>query len=134
MSLRKVFGKKIESILQWLWLNVKTLQNILEHSQTPLISKAICFFAVAYALSPIDLIPDFIPILGYLDELIILPALVVLAVRFTPADIVYQCRLKASESMSAAEKNTPSYFGLMIILFIWLLLMIGCLEIIKIYL
>ncbi len=52
-------------------------------------------FTVAYALSPIDLVPDFIPVLGYLDDVIILPALVTLTIKLIPHDIFTQCRLES---------------------------------------
>ena len=51
---------------------------------TPFLVKALCIFIVAYALSPIDLIPDFIPVLGYLDDVVLLPGLIWLAVRLVP--------------------------------------------------
>ena len=48
--------------------------------------------AVAYALSPIDLVPDFIPVLGYLDDVLLLPALILLAVRLIPHDVYQECK------------------------------------------
>ena len=57
------------------------------HPQTPWFAKALGAFVVAYALSPIDLIPDFIPVLGYLDDAILLPALIWLAIRLIPAPV-----------------------------------------------
>ena len=60
--------------------------------RVPRISKLIIGLAVAYALSPVDLIPDFIPLLGWLDELVILPALLSLAVRLMPEDVWQECQ------------------------------------------
>ena len=63
--------------------------------RTPWYAKAVAAITVAYALSPIDLVPDFIPILGYLDDLIILPALVALTCKLLPADVFADCRERA---------------------------------------
>ena len=60
--------------------------------RTPILVKALCVFVVAYALSPIDLIPDFIPILGYLDDVILLPGLIWLAVRLLPPAVLQLLR------------------------------------------
>src|SRR5690606_23077404 len=62
------------------------------HPATPMLAKILCMLAVAYALSPIDLIPDFIPVLVWLDELIVLPVLIWLAARLLPEDVVCSCR------------------------------------------
>jgi len=67
------------------------------HPETPWVPKWISVFVVAYALSPIDLIPDFIPVLGYLDEVIILPLGILLALRLMPPHVLEECRLKASD-------------------------------------
>ena len=58
-------------------------------------AKVIAFVAVAYVLSPIDLIPDFIPVLGYLDDLIIFAVFVFLALKLIPTDVMYQAREQA---------------------------------------
>ncbi|KWU49228.1 MULTISPECIES: YkvA family protein [Pseudomonas] len=67
------------------------------HPQTPWLPKWISVFVVAYALSPIDLIPDFIPVLGYLDDMIILPLGILLAIRLMPAQVLEDCQRQASE-------------------------------------
>ena len=59
---------------------------------TPLLAKLVIALTVAYAVSPIDLIPDFIPVLGQLDDLVILPALIVLALKLIPPDVAARCR------------------------------------------
>jgi uncharacterized membrane protein YkvA (DUF1232 family) len=66
-------------------------------SRTPWYAKAVAFAVAVYALSPIDLIPDFIPILGYLDDLIIVPLGILLAVYLIPADLMAEFRHAASE-------------------------------------
>src|SRR6187200_736557 len=63
--------------------------------RTPLIAKLVAAGIAAYALSPIDLIPDFIPVLGYLDDLILIPLAMLLAVRLVPADLMIEFRAEA---------------------------------------
>ena len=83
---------------------------------TPMLAKIRCMLAVAYALSPIDLIPDFIPVLGYLDDLIIVPLGILLAVRLIPDPLMAEFRARAT------ERDRPgSRAGLVAIIVIWLL-------------
>ena len=90
------------------------------HPDTPLLAKALCIFAAAYALSPIDLIPDFIPVLGYVDDALLLPALIWLAVRMLPAHVVEECRLQAQSWMEKEKSRPASYAGAAAILGIWI--------------
>jgi uncharacterized membrane protein YkvA (DUF1232 family) len=66
-------------------------------SRTPWYAKLVVGLVVAYALSPIDLIPDPIPVLGYLDDLILLPLGILLSRKLIPADVMEHCRRQASE-------------------------------------
>ena len=84
--------------------------------RTPWYAKALAAGVVAYALSPIDLIPDFIPVVGYLDDLIIVPAGLALALRLVPPDVIADCRLQAA----AAMDRSSGRFGLILIIAIWL--------------
>src|SRR5262245_10591331 len=97
-----------------------TLWFASRHPQTPLLPKALCVFTVAYALSPIDLIPDFIPVLGYLDEVFLLPAFIWLAVRLVPADVLQACRQQADEWMRTQGSKPRSYVGAVVIVLLWL--------------
>ncbi len=81
----------------------------------------VCFVAVAYALIPIDLIPDFIPVLGYLYDLIIIPALVWLAVKFIPAEVMEQAREQVVEWINSNQPKPRSYLGLLIVVITWLI-------------
>lgn len=90
----------------------------MKKKETPLIAKITAGITIVYALSPIDLIPDFIPVLGYLDDLIILPALVALTVRLIPTEVLDKCRAE-SEDMWADGKPKKWYFAIPVVLF-WL--------------
>lgn len=91
----------------------------LKKKETPLLAKILAWITVGYALSPIDLIPDFIPVLGYLDDLIILPALVALTIKLIPADVFAECRIE-SDSLWQNGKPKKWYYALPIFI-IWLL-------------
>ncbi len=67
------------------------------HPLVPWYAKALALIVVGYALSPIDLIPDFIPLLGYLDDLVLIPLGIMLVIRLIPADILAECRRQSEE-------------------------------------
>ena len=90
------------------------------HPDTPLMAKVLCVFTVAYALSPIDLIPDFVPVLGYLDEVLLLPSLIWLAVRMLPPQVITECRLQAEDWMASRKGKPRSYAGAAMIVCIWI--------------
>ena len=79
-------------------------------------AKAVALAVAVYALSPIDLIPDFIPVIGYLDDLIIVPLGILLAVRLIPAEILAEHRFAASE---AAERSASRTVAIVIVA-IWI--------------
>jgi uncharacterized membrane protein YkvA (DUF1232 family) len=84
--------------VQTLKTEVKALFWASRDPRVPWRAKVVVALVVAYAASPIDLIPDFIPVLGYLDDLILLPLGIMLALRMIPPDIMQDCRLKANKS------------------------------------
>ena len=94
----------------------------LKDKETPMIAKIFAGITVAYALSPIDLVPDFIPILGYLDDIILLPFLVALTIRFMPKDILERNRQR-SVDLWKEGKPKKWYYAVPIIL-IWLLIIV----------
>ncbi len=105
-------AKKLKTDIPAVFLSLKS-------KDTPLIAKILGVITIAYALSPIDLIPDFIPVLGYLDDLIILPVLVALTIRCIPKDTFERYR-KEAEGMWQNGKPKKWYFAIPIVLF-WLL-------------
>jgi len=96
--------------------NVIALWIAARDPRTPWQAKLVAGFVAAYALSPIDLIPDFIPVLGYLDDLLIVPLGIMLAVKMIPADLMAEFRRKAE---GLAERPT-SRGAAAIIIGIWL--------------
>ena len=96
-----------------------TLWFAKSHPRTPWLAKALGVFVVAYALSPIDLLPDFIPVLGYLDDVLLLPILIWLTVRMLPPEVLAECRQKAELWMAEAGSKPRSVGGAIAIVLIW---------------
>jgi uncharacterized membrane protein YkvA (DUF1232 family) len=90
--------------------------------RTPWYAKALIFFVVAHTFSPIDLIPDFIPILGYLDDLIITPGGIWLAVRMIPPEVLAEARATAA---TRGIDRRVGIIGATIIILVWILALIG---------
>ena len=86
-------------------------------SRTPLAAKVVALAVAAYALSPIDLIPDVIPVLGYLDDIVIVPLGILLAVRLIPTPLMDEFRA-AAEAMGRLQ---PSRAGAAVIVGLWIL-------------
>ncbi|MDR9856061.1 YkvA family protein [Paenibacillus sp. VCA1] len=115
------------SILQQLKNYAKTIkQNIYvlylsyKDARVPWYAKAFAVCVVAYAFSPIDLIPDFIPILGYLDDLVIVPLGITLALRLIPPHIIEENREKAEEMR---KNGKPKHYAAAILfVLVWILL------------
>ena len=84
--------------------------------RVPWYVKALCAAIAAYALSPIDLIPDFVPVLGYLDEIILLPLAILIAVRLIPVDVLAELRERAQE----IADRPVSRVGAIVIISIWI--------------
>jgi uncharacterized membrane protein YkvA (DUF1232 family) len=74
---------------------IQVYRLVLKHERTPWITRVLLGVALAYALSPVDLIPDWLPVVGHLDDVLIVPLLVWLSVRFLPSGVVEECRAQA---------------------------------------
>ena len=86
--------------------------------RTPWYAKAVAALVVAYAFSPIDLIPDFIPVLGYLDDLLIIPVGIALAIRLVPESVLADCRADAVAKL--ANRRPGSRIGAILVVLLWL--------------
>lgn len=84
--------------------------------ETPFLAKLVALLVVAYAISPIDLIPDFIPVLGYLDDLILVPLGILLVLRLVPTEVMQRCRLQAD----AISQKPSSYIAALVFIILWL--------------
>lgn len=104
----KAWARALKHDVVALWLAARD-------PRTPWHAKALAGFVAAYALSPIDLIPDFIPVLGYLDDLLIVPAGLWLAVRWVPAPLMMEFRAQA-----AARARPRSRAAALVIVTFWL--------------
>ena len=92
--------------------------------RTPWYAKLLVAGIAAYAFSPIDLIPDFVPILGYLDDLILIPLGIALAIKLVPHSVLAECRTRAQETMQ--NRKPVSRVAGAVIVVIWLVLAALC--------
>ena len=107
----KARSKQLRSEVLALYLAYK-------HPRTPWYAKALAALIIGYAFSPIDLIPDFIPVIGYLDDLIIVPAGIALLIKIIPKDILEECRARAQSDLSSRKPR--NWVAAIIIVLIWL--------------
>lgn len=98
--------------------DIMTLYFAARHPGTPIYARVFAFFVVGYALSPIDLIPDFVPVLGYLDDILIVPLGIAVAVRMIPEDVLNECRERGKARHPPAIRK--SRIVLYIVVMIWL--------------
>lgn len=108
---------KLRERVKKLKTDVPAVFLALKRTETPWFAKIVAAIVVVYALSPVDLIPDFIPILGYLDDVIILPALIALTVKSIPKSVFAECRVQ-SEGMWQNGKPEKWYYAIPFVL-IW---------------
>ncbi|GGF75186.1 membrane protein [Azorhizobium oxalatiphilum] len=114
MERAKQWARRIKRDVVALWIAARD-------PRTPLAAKIVAAMVAAYALSPVDLIPDFIPVLGYLDDVILVPLGILLAVRLIPAPLMQEYRAAAAARAGRPRSRT----GLAVIILIWLALAAG---------
>src|SRR3954464_16098954 len=97
-----------------------TLWFCRRHPDTPWTAKALAIVVLAYAFSPIDLIPDFIPVLGYLDDLILVPAGIYLTLRMIPPPVLADSRAKAEAWLAERREKPRNYVAAALIVLLWI--------------
>lgn len=112
----KGWAKALKSLLTTLWL-------LARDERTPRAAKLAAAVTLAYALSPIDLIPDFIPVIGFLDDVLLVPLGIWLTLRLTPAALLADCKQQAAAM--ANQRLPTSRTGLVAVLIIWTLAIAG---------
>jgi len=115
---------KLKKIKTW----IPILVYAMRHQDTPWLPKLTAMMTVAYALSPIDLIPDFIPFIGYLDDLLILPLLITLTIKLIPKPILEECRQKAADQVQTQFKAKWIYalpvIAIYLLVIVWIVSLI----------
>ena len=107
--------------------DIATVFLSLKDQDMPMLAKTLAMITIIYALSPIDLIPDIIPVLGYLDDIIILPFLIALTIKLIPKNI-WERNHNAAKDLWKDGKPKKWYYGIPIIL-IWILIVLFILKI-----
>lgn len=108
---------KLREVARRIKLDTMTVYLVARDPGTPIIVRLLALVIAAYAISPIDLIPDFIPVVGYLDDVILLPLGILLVIKLTPKDVVEANRAMARE-MAAQPTSTVAAA---VIIAIWVL-------------
>lgn len=103
--------------------NVLTLWFAYRHPGTPVLAKILAVVVVGYAFSPIDLIPDFIPLAGYLDELILLPGAVFLIFKLIPQPVLEECHARADAFLREHRHKPRNYLAAFLIVLLWIALL-----------
>lgn len=113
----------IKSKAKQLKKQIVTVYLAYRHKEVKWYKKAFLLLILVYALSPIDLIPDFIPILGMLDDLILIPLGVIIAIKIIPKDVWEECKVNAEKGVSFDRKYRK--IGATLIILIWVIVLIS---------
>ncbi|MCG7381313.1 YkvA family protein [Paenibacillus sp. ACRRY] len=116
---------KVKAMAREIKRNVFVLYLAYKDARVPWYTKLFAICVVAYAFSPIDLIPDFIPVLGYLDDLIIVPLGITIALKLIPQEVIRDCRDKAEEIRKNGKPTNWVAGGLFIMVWIVLAIWLG---------
>lgn len=111
------WAKRIKQQVLLLW-------TAYQHPECPAYVKVLIGLIVLYALSPIDLIPDFIPVLGYLDDMILLPILISLAIKLIPDHVIELAKQELNHQQSLGKEKSPKpklWLGGLLVICIWIL-------------
>ena len=113
-------AKKLKGWAKHIKRDGVTLWFALKNPSMPWYAKALALFVVAYALSPIDLIPDFIPIFGYVDDVLLLPGLIWITIKLLPPDVLAECRSQADDWIRSNGAKPTSRAGAALIVALWI--------------
>ena len=113
--------QRIKSWARTLKNDGMTLWFCCRRPQLPWLPKIFALLVVGYFLSPIDLIPDFIPVLGYLDELILLPGCIYLILRMVPPAVLTEARAQATQWIATHQPRPRSIVAAIVIVLLWLI-------------
>ena len=116
--MRAAGGVRLSTYLLALW-------KLFKHPQTPKPAKFVAILVLAYAVSPLELIPDFIPVLGYLDDMLLLPGLIWVTIRLLPPEVLASCRNQADAWIATKESKPSSRFGAALIVLLWVGFAVG---------
>ncbi|MCT6699783.1 YkvA family protein [Rheinheimera sp. 4Y26] len=109
-------SQRLQQAAQQIKRDVLTVYFAARDSRTPVLVRLLALAVAAYALSPIDLIPDFIPVLGYLDDLILLPLGILLVIKFTPAEVLNSSRAMAQQMVD--QPSSPVAAAVIVLLWV----------------
>lgn len=119
-------AKKLKEDIYLIYLAYK-------HPKTPWQAKGLVIITIAYAMSPVDLIPDFIPIIGYLDDLLILPLLIALSIKLIPKEVIKECReeIYVNGDKGKQDMKKAGRIGGFFIVLVWILVILLIISKIK---
>lgn len=110
------FSAKLKQRARALKADTLALYFVARHPRTPWYAKVMAFLVVAYAFSPVDLVPDFVPVLGYLDDVILVPLGIALTLKLVPDEVMHECR----EMAALVMKKPVNWVAGAIIVAIWI--------------
>lgn len=125
---RASFAERMKAKVAKMKKNLIALYYAYKNPETPLIAKLLIGITIGYLLSPIDLIPDFIPVLGLLDDLLIVPLLIIASIRLIPKQV---WKLSLERAIKEPVILNKSKWFVVIIVLIWLLLIVGLILYLK---
>lgn len=117
--------KKFKEKMKELKYNLAALYLVYKRNDTPILAKIVILITIGYALSPIDLIPDFIPVLGYLDDLVLLPFLIYLSLKLVPKEIMQECRERVKDLWKDGKPKKWYYAVPIILIYLLVLFLIA---------
>lgn len=126
MKINMVLKMTLKEKAKKLKTDIPAVFLALKDNETPIFVKILAGITIAYALSPIDLIPDFIPVFGYLDDVILLPMLVTLTIKFIPSEVLEKNRRQA-EGMWQDGKPKKWYYAIPIVI-VWCVMIVLILK------